>query len=151
MRTHTQERPYICPHCNKAFSRSDNLAQYVLYITYHYTLTTPNHSLLTSASQTSSYPRPQRWFRRPIRQLQRRRRRLRRRRPPRLSRRSLPQLRERIPPNEHEPVFRFPPSKHGHVDGHVEFRYGGPQPAHLQSPDDAAAHMNFVRCLLGSV
>lgn len=28
MRTHTQERPYICPHCNKAFSRSDNLAQY---------------------------------------------------------------------------------------------------------------------------
>lgn len=29
MRTHTQERPYICPHCNKAFSRSDNLAQYV--------------------------------------------------------------------------------------------------------------------------
>src|SRR5258706_537025 len=30
VRTHTQERPYICPHCNKAFSRSDNLAQYVL-------------------------------------------------------------------------------------------------------------------------
>ena len=29
VRTHTQERPYICPHCNKAFSRSDNLAQYV--------------------------------------------------------------------------------------------------------------------------
>ncbi|KAI2630469.1 STE like transcription factor-domain-containing protein [Xylaria nigripes] len=28
VRTHTQERPYICPHCNKAFSRSDNLAQY---------------------------------------------------------------------------------------------------------------------------
>ena len=31
VRTHTQERPYICPHCNKAFSRSDNLAQYVPY------------------------------------------------------------------------------------------------------------------------
>ena len=29
VRTHTQERPYLCPHCNKAFSRSDNLAQYV--------------------------------------------------------------------------------------------------------------------------
>lgn len=28
MRTHTQERPYICGHCNKAFSRSDNLAQH---------------------------------------------------------------------------------------------------------------------------
>lgn len=27
VRTHTQERPYICGHCNKAFSRSDNLAQ----------------------------------------------------------------------------------------------------------------------------
>lgn len=28
VRTHTQERPYICPLCNKAFSRSDNLAQH---------------------------------------------------------------------------------------------------------------------------
>lgn len=28
VRTHTQERPYICSLCNKAFSRSDNLAQH---------------------------------------------------------------------------------------------------------------------------
>ncbi|RKF64516.1 Transcription factor steA [Erysiphe neolycopersici] len=28
VRTHTQEKPYVCPHCNKAFSRSDNLAQH---------------------------------------------------------------------------------------------------------------------------
>ncbi|KAH9828325.1 Transcription factor steA [Teratosphaeria destructans] len=28
VRTHTQERPYLCNLCNKAFSRSDNLAQH---------------------------------------------------------------------------------------------------------------------------
>jgi len=36
VRTHTQERPYICPHCNKAFSRSDNLAQYVTSRKFHH-------------------------------------------------------------------------------------------------------------------
>jgi transcription factor STE12 len=28
VRTHTQEKPYVCPHCSRAFSRSDNLAQH---------------------------------------------------------------------------------------------------------------------------
>ena len=35
VRTHTQERPYVCSLCNKAFSRSDNLAQYVLIVSFY--------------------------------------------------------------------------------------------------------------------
>ncbi|GHJ84602.1 hypothetical protein NliqN6_1004 [Naganishia liquefaciens] len=29
VRTHTQERPYVCTHCRKRFSRSDNLTQHL--------------------------------------------------------------------------------------------------------------------------
>jgi transcription factor STE12 len=44
VRTHTQERPYVCPLCNKAFSRSDNLAQYVsLRVDRLYTMLTIAH------------------------------------------------------------------------------------------------------------
>ena len=43
VRTHTQERPYVCPHCHKAFSRSDNLAQYVS----HFMQTSTYLTLLT--------------------------------------------------------------------------------------------------------
>jgi hypothetical protein len=34
VRTHTQERPYICGICAKKFSRSDNLAQYVPLVSF---------------------------------------------------------------------------------------------------------------------
>jgi transcription factor STE12 len=51
VRTHTQERPYICPHCNKAFSRSDNLAQYVLFISSPPHCTSFHHHI----TDTSNY------------------------------------------------------------------------------------------------
>merc|ERR1711964_319708 len=98
----------------------------------------------------------QRWLRRPIRQLLGRRRRIRRRRPPRFPRGSLPQLRERIPPNQHEPGFRQHARTDGNVDANVEFRHGCSQSTHL-SPDDAATDIThfllcvvwFVACFLG--
>jgi hypothetical protein len=53
VRTHTQERPYICPHCNKAFSRSDNLAQYVTYILTHHCTSTQHHNItVTNMART---------------------------------------------------------------------------------------------------
>lgn len=41
VRTHTQERPYVCSYCQKAFSRSDNLAQYAFPLPIY---RTPQHT-----------------------------------------------------------------------------------------------------------
>lgn len=64
VRTHTQERPYTCPYCSKAFSRSDNLAQYapLISLVYHFlrqsTIGKLSSNVAQVARQERSNPHP---------------------------------------------------------------------------------------------
>ena len=59
MRTHTQERPYTCPYCSKAFSRSDNLAQYapLISLVYHFLCQSTIGKLSSNVAQVASQER----------------------------------------------------------------------------------------------